>query len=85
MIRHCFAEILTNHRIHFNQLRKIMLNQELEMAAIDTLNANVAQLKTDVEALIAQVAGTSEAQVQAAADAVAALDAEVQAKLTPAG
>lgn len=51
------------------------------MAAIDTLNANVAELKTNVETLIAQSAGTAEAQVQAAADAVAAINAEVKAKL----
>ncbi len=48
------------------------------MAAIDNLNANVAQLKTDVEALVVKPAGVPEAEVQAAADAVAALDAEVK-------
>lgn len=52
----------------------------INMAAIDTLNANVATLKTDVEAYIARKqGGASEAQVQAAADAVAVVDAEVQA------
>ena len=50
------------------------------MAALDTLNANVAQLKTDFEAYAAsKQGGATEAQVQAAADAVAAIDAEVKA------
>ena len=50
------------------------------LSAIDNLNANIASLKTDVEAFIAnKQGGASEAQVQAAADAVAALDAEVKA------
>lgn len=53
------------------------------MAAIDTLNANIAKLKTDVEAFIASHTTNSEAQIQAAADAVAAVDAEVLAA-TPA-
>lgn len=49
------------------------------MAALDTLNANVAQLKTDFEAYAAgKQGGATEAQVQAAADAVAAIDAEVK-------
>lgn len=52
------------------------------MAAIDNLNTNVAKLKTDVAALIA-AGGVPEAQVQAAADAVAAIDADVVAKLPP--
>ena len=50
------------------------------MAALDTLNANVAQLKTDFEAYAAsKQGGATEAQVQATADAVAAIDAEVKA------
>lgn len=50
------------------------------MAALDNLNANVAQLKTDFEAFAAsKQGGANEAQVQAAADAVAAIDAEVKA------
>ena len=51
------------------------------MAAIDNLNTNVAALKTDVDALLAQSSAATEAQIQAAADAVAAVDAEVKAKL----
>lgn len=65
-------------------LYQILSNQEHQMAAIDNLNTNIATLKTDVETLIAQTSSTSEAQIQAAADAVAAVDAEVKAKLTPA-
>lgn len=53
------------------------------MSAIDTLNLNVAKLDTDVKALVASKSGVPEAQVQAAADAVAAIDAEVLAA-TPA-
>lgn len=50
------------------------------VAALDNLNANVAQLKTDFEAFAAsKQGGANEAQVQAAADAVAAIDAEVKA------
>ena len=50
------------------------------MAALDTLNANVAQLKTDFEAYAAsKQGGATEVEVQAAADAVAAIDAEVKA------
>jgi len=50
------------------------------MAEIDNLNNNVAQLKADVEAYIASKTGAvPAAQVQAAADAVATVDAEVKA------
>lgn len=50
------------------------------MAALDNLNANVTELKTKIEAFIAsKQGGASEAQVQAAADAVAAVTAEVPA------
>lgn len=52
----------------------------LLLAALDTLNSNIAQLKTDFEAYAAsKQGGATEAQVQAAADAVAAVDAEVKA------
>ena len=74
IIRHGLAEILTNQKKH----------HEETMAAIDNLNTNVAQLKTDVDALLAQNAAATEAQIQSAADAVAAVDAEVKAKLAPA-
>jgi hypothetical protein len=50
------------------------------VAALDNLNANIATLKTDFEAYAAgKQGGANEAQVQAAADAVAAIDAEVKA------
>jgi hypothetical protein len=74
LLRHCFAEILVNQHL-------ILAIQETQMAAIDNLTANIAQLKTDVDALLALPAGVAEAAVQAAADAVAAVDAEVKAKL----
>lgn len=49
------------------------------MAALDNLNTNLAQLKTDFEAFAAsKQGGATEVQVQAAADSVAALDAEVK-------
>ena len=54
------------------------------MAAIDNLNTNVAALAADVKSLLAVPAGVPEAEVQAAADAVAAIDAEVKAVLPPA-
>lgn len=48
------------------------------MAEIENLNTNVAKLKTDIEAYIASKQGAvPAAEVQAAADAVAAVDAEV--------
>jgi outer membrane murein-binding lipoprotein Lpp len=57
----------------------IILGVLLTLSAIDDLNANVAQLKTDVEAYIASKQGAIPAdQVAAAASAVAALDAEVK-------
>lgn len=58
------------------------------MAAIDTLNANVAALTTVVGEIATEVhnlqgaaTGVPEAQVQAAADAVAAQTAALQALL----
>lgn len=64
-------------------LKYILEAQEKTLAAIDNLNANVAALKVDVDALIAKPAGTPEAPIQAAADAVAALDAAVKVALAP--
>jgi hypothetical protein len=64
-------KILKHNQILFER-------QEMTMAAIDNLNANLVKLKADVEALLANQSQTTEAQIQAAADAVAALDAEVQ-------
>lgn len=49
------------------------------MAAKDTLTANIAQAKTDIETYISnKQGGMTEAETQAAADAVAAIDAEVK-------
>jgi len=49
------------------------------LAAIDDLNANIQQLTTDVNAYIASKQGAvPQAQVEAAAQAVAALDAVVK-------
>lgn len=74
-----------NHeRVVRHLLCEILVNQENQMAAIDTLNTNFAKLKADVETLITTKAGVPEAQVQAVADAVAALDAEVVAANPPA-
>jgi len=51
----------------------------LIVAAKDALTANIAQAKTDIEAYIAsKQGGMTEAETQAAADAVAAIDAEVK-------
>ena len=54
------------------------------MADFSVLNANIATLKTDAEALIAKV-GVEDPSIQqnidASAAAVAAVDAEVKAKL----
>jgi hypothetical protein len=60
---------------------EILIGQEKIVSALDNLNQNIANLKTDVEALIAKPNGVSETDVQAAADAVAAIDTEVVAKL----
>lgn len=59
----------------------ILVRLENEMTAIDNLNTNVAKLKNDVETLIAANSANSEAAIQAAAETVAAVDAEVVAKL----
>ena len=55
------------------------------MSALDNLNANLSKLSTDVDALIAKqtATGVPETDVQAAADAVANLDAKVTAALSP--
>ena len=54
------------------------------MAAIDNLNTNVAALEADIKSLLAvPPAGVPEAAVQAAADAVAAIDSQVKAVLAP--
>lgn len=53
------------------------------MAAIDVLNSNITTLSSEVDQLIAKPAGVPEAQVQAAADAVAAVSVKVVAALAP--
>ena len=74
IIKHAFAEILTNQKL-------IISNQEKEMAAIDDLNAAVTQLAADVAALIALPAGTSDAAIEAVVANINALDAQVKAAL----
>jgi len=59
-------------------------NQEKIMAEIDNLNTNVAKLSADVDTLLAKppvTTGVDPAAVQAAADAVAAVDAKVVAAI----
>lgn len=60
---------------------KVIILLERIMAAIDNLTVNVAKLSTDVDTLLAKPAGVPEAQVQAAADAVAAVDAKIVAAI----
>ncbi len=72
--------------LEFERLRfllyKLLDKQEKIMAALDTAQANLAQLSTDVAALVARPAGgVPEADVQAIADAIAALDATVKTAL----
>ena len=76
IIRHAFAEILTNQTT-------IIQNQENEMAAIDDLTTAVATLNTDVQALLALPKGTSDAAIEAVVTSVNALDAQVKAALPP--
>lgn len=64
-----------------NHRRELMERIGELMAAIDNLTAAITQLDQDVKALIAKPAGVPEAQVQAAADAVTAIDTEVKAAL----
>lgn len=47
------------------------------MSAIDNLNQNIQKLSADVDALLQKPVGVPEADVQAAADAVAAIDAKL--------
>ena len=63
-------------------LYTMLSKQENIMAVLDTAQANLAALQTDVAALLARPAGgVPEADVQAIADAIAALDATVKAAL----
>lgn len=86
IVAHGLAEVLTNQGILLERTHTIIKNQETQMAELDNLNSNVAKLSTDVDALLARPvppAGVDPAAVQAAADAVAAIDAKVVAA-TPA-
>ena len=78
-------EFNTQHELEWVRqlLYQIIINQETKiMPALDTANANLEALKTDVAALLARPAGgVPESDVQAIADALAALDAEVKAAL----
>jgi len=54
------------------------------MAAIDNLNQNIVDLKVSVDALVAKAnAPVDDTAVQAAADSVAAIKAEVDAAVNP--
>lgn len=66
------------HLYQIHRLRKKL------MADFTVLNANIANLKTDAEALIAKLAAenaTVQTGIDAAAAAVAAVDTEVKANL----
>lgn len=65
----------THEETVLHLLKEILVNQESQMAAIDDLNANVEKLQADVTTLLSGV--TPNAQVEAAAAAVAAIDATV--------
>jgi hypothetical protein len=55
------------------------------MAAIDNLNTSVQQLANDVQQLLNQPGGgVQDAQLQAVADSLTALDSQVKAKLNQA-
>lgn len=61
----------------------IVTLEVLIVAAIDDLNGNITQLSADVQAYIAQQAGAvPAAQVETAAQNVAAIDAQVKAAQT---
>ena len=63
-------------------LYTMLSKQENIMAALDSAQANLSALQTDVATLLARPAGgVPEADVQAIADAIAALDATVKAAL----
>lgn len=65
--------------------RKRRINLEDILAAIDDLNGAIAQLDTDVKALIAaQTNTTPNTQVAAATASVVAIDTAVKAALPPA-
>lgn len=64
-------------------LYQIIINQETKiMPALDDARTNLSALQTDVSALLARPAGgVPESEVQAIADALAALDADIKAAL----
>lgn len=70
LVKHALAEIITNQH-------RILVNQEKEMAALDNAKAALAQLTTDVQALLSKPFGVAEADVQALADQITALDAQI--------
>lgn len=75
-----------NLKAEFEWLRYLLYTmltkQERIMAALDAAQQNLAQLSSDVAALVARPAGgVPETDVQAIADAIAALDATVKAAL----
>lgn len=66
-------------------LKEVLVNQKLDkgeiMTAIENLNSNIEQLKANLGVLLASKQAASEASIQAGADAVAALNAEVVAAI----
>ncbi len=63
-------------------LYTVLSAQERQMAAIDDAKAHLTEVQSDVQTLLAKPAGgVPEADVQAIADALATLDAQVKAAL----
>jgi tripartite-type tricarboxylate transporter receptor subunit TctC len=60
-------------------LNRERIERRILMAAIDTLNENIIALTAAVDRVLAAPAGVPEAQVQAAADAVAVQTARLPA------
>jgi hypothetical protein len=63
-------------------LKEILVNQELQMSAIDDLNKNITELQGNVGTLLGGV--TPNAAVEAAAASVATINATVVAAIPPA-
>lgn len=73
-----FPEHWSFERILHHGLAEILVNQEKQMSALTDLQAAVAKLKIDVEALLAQhQAGATDTDLQALTSAVNAIDAEI--------
>lgn len=67
-------------------LHKILTNQEAQMASVDDLNAALAQLQSDVQALSDRIAALGSGTVdvpQGTLDTVTAIDQQVQGLAQP--